>query len=417
VPAERSGPGFTEVGAQRTGPAPGPDSPPQNEWSDWYRSTEPRLPFEPPPNQPLANQPLSRQPSMDQTPASPPPPYQPPGYQPSGYQPPGYQPRPYQPPVYPHAAMPTPVDEQPFGLRFESPPAKAPPWRQYGTADGERRSRAPLFWSVLSSAVAIAVVVCVLLLHPFSHNEAASDAANSAGTTPTASAAAANSRAATVSSSPSASSARSGLTAAVTERQAASTVAGMLASSVADRTAIDNSYTDVDGCGPNLGNDAAVFTRAANSRRAMAARLATMPGRSTLPLALLSDLASAWQESSAADQGLATWAKDEVAKGCVRNDTNDPGYRTTLTRTTRRPRTRPPSSPSGTRSPPATASPATSRASSSRVQPPGPGVRRPPRRQPPMSQRIAAQTSEEISLMVSMPYCSVGLPVVSTEMR
>ena len=318
VPAEHSGPGFTEVGAQRTAPAPGPDSPPRNEWSDWYRSTEPRLPFEPPPNQPLANQPLSG-----------PPGYQPSEYQPSGYQPPGYQPRPYQPPVYRQAAMPTPVDEQPFGLRFESPPAKAPPWRPSGPVDGDRRSRAPLFWSVLSSAVAIAVVVCVLLLHPFSHNEGASDAANSAGTTPTASAAAANSRTATVSSS--ASAARSGSTVAVTERQAASTVAGMLASSVTDRTAIDNAYTDVDGCGPNLGNDAAVFTRAANSRRAMVARLATMPGRSTLPLTLLSDLASAWQESLAADQGLATWAKDEVAKGCVRNDTNDPGYRTTLT--------------------------------------------------------------------------------------
>jgi hypothetical protein len=236
--------------------------------------------------------------------------------------------------VYPLPATPTPVDEQPFGLRFESPPVKAPPWRPPGSADdGDRRSRATLFWSVLSSVVAIAVVVCVLLLHPFSHNETASDAANSGGATPTASAAAAaaKSHAATVSSSPSASSARSGSSAAVTERQAATTVAGMLASSVADRTAIDNAYSDVDGCGPNLGNDAAVFTHAANSRRAMVARLATMPGRSTLPLALLSNLASAWQESSAADQGLATWAKDEVAMGCVRNDTNDPGYQTTLT--------------------------------------------------------------------------------------
>jgi hypothetical protein len=32
-------------------------------------------------------------------------------------------------------------------------------------------------------------------------------------------------------------------------------------------------------------------------------------------------------------------------------------------------------------------------------------------------QRISVQSRVESSLMVSMPYCSVGLPVVSTEMR
>ncbi len=33
----------------------------------------------------------------------------------------------------------------------------------------------------------------------------------------------------------------------------------------------------------------------------------------------------------AADQGLATWADDEVTQGCVAGDTSDPGYRTTIT--------------------------------------------------------------------------------------
>ena len=74
---------------------------------------------------------------------------------------------------------------------------------------------------------------------------------------------------------------------AVTERQAASTVAGMLASSVTDRTAINNAYNDVYSCGPNLHGDAAVFTRAVSSRRALLASLATMPGRAALPPALL----------------------------------------------------------------------------------------------------------------------------------
>ena len=105
----------------------------------------------------------------------------------------------------------------------------------------------------------------------------------------------------------------------------------MLASSVTDRTAINNAYNDVYRCGPNLDGDAAVFTRAVSSRRALLASLASMPGRAALPPALLSDLTNAWQASMAADQGLATWAHDEVSRGCVAGDTNDPGYRTTIT--------------------------------------------------------------------------------------
>jgi hypothetical protein len=105
----------------------------------------------------------------------------------------------------------------------------------------------------------------------------------------------------------------------------------MLASSVTDRTAINNAYNDVYSCGPNLDGDAAVFTRAVSSRRALLASLATMPGRAALPPALLSDLTSAWQASMAADQGFATWADDEVSQGCVAGDTKDPGYQTTVT--------------------------------------------------------------------------------------
>ena len=117
---------------------------------------------------------------------------------------------------------------------------------------------------------------------------------------------------------------------AAAEQQAASNVAGMLASSVTDRTAINDAYNDVYGCGPNLHGDAAVFTRAVSSRRALLASLATMPGRSALPPALLTDLTKAWQASMAADQGLATWANDEVTQGCVAGDTSDPAYRTTI---------------------------------------------------------------------------------------
>jgi hypothetical protein len=56
-----------------------------------------------------------------------------------------------------------------------------------------------------------------------------------------------------------------------------------------------------------------------------------MPGRSALPPALVSDLTQAWQASIAADQAYAKWAGDEIAQGCVANDTNDPGYQATVT--------------------------------------------------------------------------------------
>lgn len=105
----------------------------------------------------------------------------------------------------------------------------------------------------------------------------------------------------------------------------------MLASSVSDRTSIDNAYNDVLSCGPNLSSDASVFTSAANSRRAMLARLASMSGRSALPAALLSDLAGAWQASISADQAFATWATDAVTQGCVLNDTSDAAYQATIT--------------------------------------------------------------------------------------
>lgn len=291
-PEERVGPGFTEVGLPGVVPFPGPDSPPRNEWSDWYASTEPSSPFEPPASaQPDAQQPM---------------PY------------PGQQP--YRPP-------------------FEPPPP-GPAWPSAPTGPTARppvprRSRAPLFWSVLSAAVAVAAVVLVLLLHPFNHHDTVNDAAKTAAAkasatpsapTPSTSASASVSPSATAAASVSASVSST----AVAEQRAASNVAGMLASSVSDRTAINDAYNDVYGCGPNLHGDAAVFTRAVSSRRALLASLATMPGRSALPPALLTDLTKAWHASVAADQGLATWANDEVTQGCVAGDTSDPAYRTTI---------------------------------------------------------------------------------------
>ena len=304
---------------------PGPDSPPRNEWNDWYSATEPRSSFEPPAsplaaNQQRASPPTVHQPTVYQQ-------QQPMPYPGPGYQAPGYQ-APYRPPFEPAPGG------GPAGRPAPPGPPLGPPGRPGG---GNRRSRAPLYWSVLAAAAAVAVVAIVVLLHPFSHHETVNDAANSVKTTsPTASAAASSpaasgSASSSPAASPSASASASVSSTAVTEKQAASTVAGMLASSVTDRTAINNAYDDVDGCGPNLDSDAAVFTRAVSSRRALLASLATMPGRAALPPTLLSDLTNAWQASMTADQGLGTWAHDEVTQGCVKGDTKDPGYQTTIT--------------------------------------------------------------------------------------
>jgi hypothetical protein len=104
----------------------------------------------------------------------------------------------------------------------------------------------------------------------------------------------------------------------------------MLARSVADRSAIVGAYNDVGRCGPNLASDTGVFTRAANSRTAILANLAAVPGRSARPPALLGDLTKAWRASVAADQALARWASDETAHGCVPDNTSDPGYQASI---------------------------------------------------------------------------------------
>jgi hypothetical protein len=191
-----------------------------------------------------------------------------------------------------------------------------------------------VFWSALFAVVAVGVVVVLVLLHPLNRHETINEAANSTKTArPTISAAAGSPTASSQSSASASASASTSasVSSTATEQQAASTVAGMLAGSVTDRTAIDSAYNDVDRCGPNLDGDAAVFTGAANSRRALLASLASLPGRSALPPALLGDLTTAWQASITADQSFATWANDEVSEGCVPDDTNDPGYRATIT--------------------------------------------------------------------------------------
>jgi hypothetical protein len=278
-------------------PGPNPESLGHDNSGDWHAATAPRHPYRAPvgPYQPTAS-----------------------------YQaPPAHQAMPpYQPPPPPYQLPPP--DQQPYRPPFEPPRTAAGisgPRRPPGPSDQDRRDRAPLIWSVLAAALVAAAVVFVLLLHPFGHHETAGNAAHSSRTTPPASSSPPGS-----SPTASASGSASPTAAAVTERQAASSVAGMLTRSVSDRSAIVSADNDVASCGPNLASDAGVFTRAANSRTAILANLAAMPGRSALPAAVLNDLTKAWRASVAADQALARWASDESTHVCVPNDTGDPGY-------------------------------------------------------------------------------------------
>jgi hypothetical protein len=110
-----------------------------------------------------------------------------------------------------------------------------------------------------------------------------------------------------------------------TEQQAAQNLSTLLSASVADRGSIDNAAHDVGSCGSQLSQDATTFQNAAKSRQDLLNRLASLPGRSTLPAPLLSALEKAWDASAQADRDLAAWAKDE-SQGCSTNSSADPNF-------------------------------------------------------------------------------------------
>ena len=110
-------------------------------------------------------------------------------------------------------------------------------------------------------------------------------------------------------------------------RQAAVRLSGLLAQSVTDRAAVTRAAEDVRSCGPSLQQDARTFARAASSRQQLLSRLASMPGRSVLPAAMLQDLTGAWQASAQVDTDLARWAEGKIARGCHRNSRSDAGLR------------------------------------------------------------------------------------------
>jgi hypothetical protein len=185
-------------------------------------------------------------------------------------------------------------------------PRPSSPRPDYGPAGGRRVIIAA---GVFATATAIALVF--LLGHPFRHAQAAAATASSHNPAPTR---------AVGSDSPMPST-----TPTDTEQQAATGLAALLAQSGSDRQEVNNAFNDVSQCGPGLASDAQTFSAAAASRHQLLQELNQIPGLSTLPTAMISDLTSAWQVSATVDDDYVDWAQDQAADGCS-TGTSDPNY-------------------------------------------------------------------------------------------
>ena len=128
---------------------------------------------------------------------------------------------------------------------------------------------------------------------------------------------------------PTATSSASASAAAAAQLTAAKSLSGLLAQSGKDRTNVIDAYTNVQDCGSNLGQDAQIFRTDAANRRALLAKLATLPERSALSGAMLGDLTTGWQASATVDDDLAKWA-DAAAKHCKNGDMHNASLKASL---------------------------------------------------------------------------------------
>ncbi len=209
-----------------------------------------------------------------------------------------------------------PRSSRPAGLPRSSRPAGPP---RFSRPAGPPRPRRTVVLAVAVLLVAGLAVAAAVYLRGSSHT-----ARTSAGASQTS--AARQGTEPTGTTSPSTNSGPASAGALISERQAAADLAGLLARSVQDRSSIVAAAADVADCGPTLSQDPQTFQNAAASRQQLLSQLASLPGRSTLPAALLQSLTGAWQASAAADQDLGKWAQDEVSGGCTQNDQADPNF-------------------------------------------------------------------------------------------
>jgi hypothetical protein len=169
-----------------------------------------------------------------------------------------------------------------------------------------KRPKGPL----VPVAVGVGVVIVVVAALTLSSQGGSSSAGNgtAAGVTPTASSSTGS--------------------AALTQQQAATGLAGLLSQSGTDHADVNTAVTNVEGC-KGLTADAQTLTKAAVNRGSLLSKLGQLPGRSALPATMVSDLTTGWQASATVDADLAKWATAEAGH-CKKNDFKNPAYAASL---------------------------------------------------------------------------------------
>jgi hypothetical protein len=244
--------------------------------------------------------------------------YQAPPVYPGSYQaPPG--PGSYQAPPGPgsYQAPPGPGSYQgpPGPGSYQVPPGPTLP---APTPTGPPGSRKPLIYGLVAGLVAAAVAAGVLVL---THKPTPTTPPNPGSSTtappslqPTSNPATPTTQSPTVSA----------------QEQAADNLSMLLTQSVTDRSSIVAAVADAQGCGSNLNQDPQILQNAATSRQNLLSQLANLSGASNLPQNLVTNLRGAWQSSMEADSAYAKYAQDQIANGCVKNDTADPNYQAAI---------------------------------------------------------------------------------------
>jgi len=197
-----------------------------------------------------------------------------------------------------------------FGPDGEPADGQKPPWVFF---DGKVTiPRKPLILAIAGVAALVVIIVAYVAL--------SGSPSGSSGNTP----AAASGNSASSTAKPSA----GGQSA--TEKAAMAQLATLLKQSGSDHAAVTDAVTNVEACGKNLGADAQTFTTSAANRNSLLAKLAALPGRGSLPTAMLSDLNGAWQASASVDSDLAKWASHAATAGCHGGDLNYSSYKASI---------------------------------------------------------------------------------------
>jgi hypothetical protein len=132
----------------------------------------------------------------------------------------------------------------------------------------------------------------------------------------------------TASATPTATASVSASATELAQRAAAAQLAGLLSQSGTDRADVINAVGSVRACdnATVLRKDATTFSVAAANRQKLLSGLASLPGRSALPAAMISDLTAGWQASAQVDADLAKWAT-AAASHCRKGNQNDPNLK------------------------------------------------------------------------------------------